>query len=85
MIHGAWEVARHAEQALFADRIYQLGSAAVSACTMFVLRRDDIAELGSHWTPAHDLARRLAFAIVHEAAIEATLPMDRPEIGNGDA
>jgi hypothetical protein len=68
MIRGAWEVARHAELALLAGRIYQLGSAAVSVCEMFVLRRDDLTELGHHWAPARDLARSLAFAIIHEAA-----------------
>jgi hypothetical protein len=66
MMHAAWEVARHGESALLADRIYQLGSAAVSACEMFVMRRNDLAELGYHWTPARDLARSLAFTIIHE-------------------
>lgn len=68
MMRGAWTTARHAEQALFADRLYQLGSAAVSACEMFIRHRDDLAELGSHWAPVRHLARRFAFAIVHAAS-----------------
>lgn len=69
MMHVAWEAARHAELALFADRLYQLGSAAVSSCEMVVLRRNDLAEPGGHWMAARDLARQRAFAIIHEAAL----------------
>lgn len=69
MMRVAWEAARHAELALVADRIYQLGSAAVSVCEMFALRRDDLAELGSHWATARDLSRSLALSIIHEAAL----------------
>src|SRR4029077_125804 len=67
MIHVAGEAVRHA---FLADRIYQLGSAAVSACEMFVVRYDDLAELGSHWTTARSLARQLAFANIHETALQ---------------
>jgi hypothetical protein len=66
MLRAAWQTARHAELALATNRIYQLGSAAVNACEIFVLRRDDLAELGCPWMTAGDLARRLAFAIVYE-------------------
>jgi hypothetical protein len=68
MIEVSWEAARHAENALFEHRTYKLSSAAVSACRMFVVRRADLAELGSRWTTARELARRLACAIIHEAA-----------------
>jgi hypothetical protein len=67
MLRAAWQTARHTEMALATNRIYQLGSAAVSACEMFVLRRDDLAELGCPWMTAGDLARRLAFTIIYEA------------------
>jgi len=70
MMRVAWEATRHAELALFADRIYQLGSAAVNVCEMFVLYRGDLAELGCSWAPARDLARRLAFARIREAALQ---------------
>ena len=70
MMRAAWEVARHTESALLADRIYQLGSAAVSACEMFVLRSDDLTELGCHWKTARSLARQLAFASIHEATLQ---------------
>ena len=70
MIEVAWEAARHAEPALFEHRIYQLSGAAVSACRMFVVRRADLAKLGSHWTTARELARRLVLGIVHEAALQ---------------
>jgi hypothetical protein len=70
LIRAAWEISRHAESALLADRIYQLGSAAVRVCEMFVLRHDDLTELGVHWTTARALARQLAFAIIYEAALQ---------------
>lgn len=70
MMHVAWEAARHAESALLADRVYQLGSAAVSVCKMFVLRRDDLTELGGYWTTARSLAWQLAFASIHAAVLQ---------------
>src|SRR4029079_12960477 len=39
MLRAAWQTARHAELALTTNRIYQLCSAAVSACEIFVIRR----------------------------------------------
>lgn len=69
MLRAAWQMARHTELALVTDRIYQLGSAAVSACEMFVLCRDDLAELGCPWMTAGDLARSLALSIIYEAAL----------------
>lgn len=67
VLRAAWQTARYTELALATNQIYQLGSAAVSACEMFVLRRDDLAELGCPWMTAGDLARRLAFTIIYEA------------------
>lgn len=67
IMRAAWNAARHVEQAFVMDRIYQFGSAAVSACEMFIWRRDDLSELGD-WTAARDLARSLAIAAISEAA-----------------
>lgn len=70
MVGAAWYAARHAEQAISTGRIYQLGSAAVGACDMFILRsRDlaDLADLGGEWAAARELAHHLAFELIREA------------------
>ena len=67
MMVAVWEAARHTETALVACRNYQLGTAAVAACGVFVECRR-AAELGPDWVPAGDLARDLAVSLVRGAA-----------------